>query len=74
MGEKERSGAQAGYWVGRLECSGGRGGGTADRLYMVEGCSFYIFMSRSRCILFRDEFGKDIVEGRDIGGINLAMG
>ncbi len=72
MGEKEGSGAQAGYGVGRLECQGG--GGTADRLYMIEGCLFYIFISRSMCILFREEFGKDIVEGRDKEGINLAMG
>jgi hypothetical protein len=49
------------------------GGGTADRLYMIEGCSFYIFMSRSMCILFRGEFGKYIVEGKDKEDINLAI-
>ncbi len=49
------------------------GGRTADRLYMIEGCLFYIFMLWSMCILFRREFGKYIAEGKDKEDINLAI-
>ncbi len=42
-------------------------------MYMIEGCSFYMIMSRSMCILFRGEFGKYIVERKDKEDINLAI-